>query len=65
MRDLVTTRVEDVLACPLGFVAQAIKDAVDRGDDAYVRSVVDYLEAEFEKGGQAARRRRTCGWSAG
>nr|CAB3470355.1 unnamed protein product [Digitaria exilis] len=34
----------DVLARPLGFLAQAIKDAVDRVDDAYVRSVVDYLE---------------------
>ena len=55
MRDLVTTRVEDVLACPLGFVAQAIKDAVDRVGDAYVRSVLNYLEAESEKGGQAAR----------
>jgi len=55
VRDLVTTRVEDVLARPLGFVAQAIKDAVDRVDDAYVRSVVDYLEVESEKGGQAAR----------
>jgi shikimate O-hydroxycinnamoyltransferase len=55
VRDLVTTRVEDVLARPLGFVAQAIKDAVDRVDDAYVRSVVDYLEVESEKGSQAAR----------
>ncbi|XP_062191705.1 putrescine hydroxycinnamoyltransferase 1-like [Phragmites australis] len=55
VRDLVTTRVEDVLARPLGFVAQTIKDAVDRVDDAYVRSVVDYLEVESEKGSQAAR----------
>lgn len=55
VRDLVTTRVEDVLERPLGFVAQAIKDAVDRVNDAYVRSVVDYLEVESEKGSQAAR----------
>ncbi|TVU05695.1 hypothetical protein EJB05_48872 [Eragrostis curvula] len=55
VRDLVTTRVEDVLARTLGFTAQAIKDAVDRVDDAYVRSVVDYLEVESEKGSQAAR----------
>ena len=55
VRDLVVARVEDVLDRPLGFVAQAIKDAVDRVDDAYVRSVVDYLEVESEKGSQAAR----------
>ncbi|CAL5001870.1 unnamed protein product [Urochloa decumbens] len=55
VRDLVTARVEDVLARPLGFAAQAIKDAVDRVDDAYVRSVVDFLEVESEKGSQAAR----------
>jgi len=55
VRDLVVARVEDVLARPLGFVAQAIRDAVDRVDDAYVRSVVNYLEVESEKGSQAAR----------
>ncbi|TVU05739.1 hypothetical protein EJB05_48920 [Eragrostis curvula] len=44
MRDLVAARVADVLARPLGFTAQAIRDAVDRVDDAYVRSAVDYLE---------------------
>ncbi|RCV31280.1 hypothetical protein SETIT_6G164300v2 [Setaria italica] len=55
VRDLVTARVEDVLARPLGFVARAIGDAVGRVDDAYARSVVDYLEVESEKGGQAAR----------
>ncbi|CAO2202104.1 unnamed protein product [Urochloa humidicola] len=58
VRDLVTTRVEDVVAaCPLALrlAAWAIKDAVDRIDDAYVRSVIDFLEVESEKGSQAAR----------
>jgi shikimate O-hydroxycinnamoyltransferase len=55
VRDLVTVKVGDVLAQPLGFVAETIRKAVDHVDDAYVRSVVDYLEAESEKGSQAAR----------
>nr|CAB3483096.1 unnamed protein product [Digitaria exilis] len=48
VRNQVTVRVEDVLERPLGFVAEAIKDGVDRLDDGYVRSVVDYLyDADF------------------
>ncbi|KAJ1253495.1 hypothetical protein BS78_02G186200 [Paspalum vaginatum] len=55
VRDLVTVRVGDVLSRPLGFVADRIKRAVSRVDDAFVRSVIDYLELESEKGSQAAR----------
>ncbi|CAD6224952.1 unnamed protein product [Miscanthus lutarioriparius] len=55
VRDLVTVKVGDVLSQPLGFVADRIKRAVSRVDDAFVRSVVDYLELESEKGNQAAR----------
>lgn len=55
VRDLVTVRVSDVLSQPLGFVAERIKRAVARVDDAFVRSVIDYLELESEKGSQAAR----------
>uniref|UniRef100_A0ACD5ZUK4 Uncharacterized protein n=1 Tax=Avena sativa TaxID=4498 RepID=A0ACD5ZUK4_AVESA len=55
VRDLVTVKVGDVLAQPLGFVAETIRKAVDHVDDAYVRSVIDYLELESEKGSQAAR----------
>lgn len=55
VRDLVTVRVGDVLSQPLGFVAERIKRAVARVDDAFVRSVIDYLELESEKGSQAAR----------
>ncbi|KAL6655559.1 hypothetical protein ACP70R_006385 [Stipagrostis hirtigluma subsp. patula] len=55
VRDLVTVKVGDVLSQPLGFVADRIKRAVSRVDDAYVRSVIDYLEVESEKGSQAAR----------
>ena len=46
MRDLVTVRVGDVLSKPLGFVAERIKRAVARVDDAFVCSVIDYLELE-------------------
>ncbi|XP_062194155.1 putrescine hydroxycinnamoyltransferase 1-like [Phragmites australis] len=55
VRDLVTVKVGDVLSQPLGFVAERIKRAVSRVDDAFVRSVVDYLELESEEGSQAAR----------
>jgi shikimate O-hydroxycinnamoyltransferase len=55
VRDLVTVKVGDVLSRPLGFVADRIKRAVSRVDDAFVRSVIDYLELESEKGSQAAR----------
>nr|BCY27076.1 hydroxycinnamoyl-CoA:quinate hydroxycinnamoyltransferase [Bambusa multiplex]BCY27077.1 hydroxycinnamoyl-CoA:quinate hydroxycinnamoyltransferase [Bambusa multiplex] len=55
VRELVTVKVGDVLAQPLGFVAETIKKAVDHVDDAFVRSVIDYLEVESEKGSQAAR----------
>ncbi|KAK3130118.1 hypothetical protein QOZ80_6BG0489160 [Eleusine coracana subsp. coracana] len=56
VRDLVTVKVGDVLSPrPLGFVADRIKRAVSRVDDAFVRSVIDYLELESEKGSQAAR----------
>jgi shikimate O-hydroxycinnamoyltransferase len=55
VRDLVTVKVGDVLAQPLGFVADTIRDAVDHVEDAYVRSVIDYLELESEKGSNAAR----------
>ncbi|CAN6195979.1 unnamed protein product [Urochloa humidicola] len=55
VRDLVTVKVGDVLSQPLGFVAERIKRAVSRVDDAFVRSVIDYLGMEAEKGSQAAR----------
>nr|CAB3481084.1 unnamed protein product [Digitaria exilis] len=47
VRDLVTARVRDVLDSPLGSVAEKVKKAVDRVDDAFARSVVDYLELEL------------------
>ncbi|KAL5205648.1 hypothetical protein ABZP36_033857 [Zizania latifolia] len=56
VRDLVTVSVREVLSRPLGFVAERIKRAVVRVDDAFVRSVIDFLEVESEKGSQAARR---------
>ncbi|VAI93659.1 unnamed protein product [Triticum turgidum subsp. durum] len=55
VRDLVTVKVGDVLSQPLGYVADMIRKAVDHVDDAYTRSVIDYLEVESEKGSQAAR----------
>jgi shikimate O-hydroxycinnamoyltransferase len=55
VRDLVTVPVRDILSQPLGFVAERIKHAVARVDDAFVRSVIDFLELESEKGNQAAR----------
>uniref|UniRef100_M8BAH8 Anthranilate N-benzoyltransferase protein 2 n=1 Tax=Aegilops tauschii TaxID=37682 RepID=M8BAH8_AEGTA len=55
VRDLVTVKVGDVLSQPLGYVADTIRKAVDHVDDAYTRSVIDYLEVESEKGSQAAR----------
>ncbi|KAG8056793.1 hypothetical protein GUJ93_ZPchr0002g23719 [Zizania palustris] len=55
VRDLVTVPVRDVLSQPLGFVAERIKRAVARVNDAFVRSVIDFLEVESEKGNQAAR----------
>ncbi|KAI4969309.1 hypothetical protein ZWY2020_000223 [Hordeum vulgare] len=55
VRDLVTVKVGDVLAQPLGYVADTIRKAVEHVDDAYTRSVMDYLEVESEKGSQAAR----------
>ncbi|RCV31279.1 hypothetical protein SETIT_6G164200v2 [Setaria italica] len=51
VRDLVTARVSDVLDSSLGSVAETIKKAVDGVGDAFVRSVVDYLELELGKGG--------------
>ncbi|CAL5001871.1 unnamed protein product [Urochloa decumbens] len=47
VRDLVTARVSDVLETSLRSVAETIKKAVDGVDDAYARSVVDYLEREL------------------
>ncbi|XP_037458109.1 putrescine hydroxycinnamoyltransferase 1-like [Triticum dicoccoides] len=55
VRDLVSVKVGDVLSQPLGYVADMIRKAVDHVDDAYTRSVIDYLEVESEKGSQAAR----------
>uniref|UniRef100_J3MXJ9 Uncharacterized protein n=1 Tax=Oryza brachyantha TaxID=4533 RepID=J3MXJ9_ORYBR len=55
VRDLVTVTVRDILSQPLGFAAEQIKRAVARVDDAFVRSVIDFLEVESEKGSQAAR----------
>ncbi|CAM0958436.1 unnamed protein product [Alopecurus aequalis] len=50
LRDLVTVKVGDVLARPLGFLANTIRKGLEHIDDAYVRSVVDYLEMESGKG---------------
>uniref|UniRef100_A0A453DUN8 Uncharacterized protein n=4 Tax=Aegilops tauschii subsp. strangulata TaxID=200361 RepID=A0A453DUN8_AEGTS len=46
VRDLVMVRVGDVMSQPLVFVAERIKRAVARVDDAFVCSVIDYLELE-------------------
>jgi shikimate O-hydroxycinnamoyltransferase len=51
LRDLVTVKVADVLAQPLGYVADTIREALEDVDDAYVRSVIDYLGIESDKGG--------------
>jgi shikimate O-hydroxycinnamoyltransferase len=50
LRDLVAIKVADVLAQPLGHVADAIRNALEGVDDAFVRSVIDYLGIESEKG---------------
>jgi shikimate O-hydroxycinnamoyltransferase len=50
MRGLVAIKVADVLAQPLGYVADAIREALEGVDDAYVRSVIDCLGLESEKG---------------
>jgi shikimate O-hydroxycinnamoyltransferase len=50
MRDLVAIKVADVLAQPLGYVADAIREALEGVHDAYVRSVIDDLGLESEKG---------------
>jgi len=47
VRGLVTAPVGDVLDGSLGSVAAAIRRAVDGVDDAYARSLVDYLELEL------------------
>ncbi|CAO2188375.1 unnamed protein product [Urochloa humidicola] len=44
VRNLITARASDVLETSLGSVSEMIKKVVDSVDDAYVRSVVDYLE---------------------
>jgi shikimate O-hydroxycinnamoyltransferase len=49
LRDLVTVKVGDVLAQPLGFLADTIRKRMEVVDDAYVRSVIDYLELESDK----------------
>jgi shikimate O-hydroxycinnamoyltransferase len=49
LRDLVTVKVGDVLAQPLGFLAEMIRKRMEIIDDAYVRSVIDYLELESDK----------------
>ncbi|RLN03168.1 hydroxycinnamoyl-coenzyme A shikimate/quinate hydroxycinnamoyltransferase-like protein 1a [Panicum miliaceum] len=49
VRDLVTARAGDLLGSPLGSVAETIKKAVDGVGDAFVRSVLDYLELELAK----------------
>ncbi|KAL6661341.1 hypothetical protein ACP70R_000725 [Stipagrostis hirtigluma subsp. patula] len=65
VRDLVVARAGDVLDSSLGLVAETIKKAVDGVDDAFARSVVDYLELELDKGvdsgGEAARERLVPG----
>ncbi|XP_047043194.1 putrescine hydroxycinnamoyltransferase 1-like [Lolium rigidum] len=50
LRDLVTIKVADILSQPLGFVADAIRKRVEDINDAYVRSVIDFVELELEKG---------------
>ncbi|XP_047093346.1 putrescine hydroxycinnamoyltransferase 1-like [Lolium rigidum] len=54
LRDLVTVKVGDVLAQPLGFLADSIRKGLEDIDDAYVRSVIDYLELESGDGGLQA-----------
>ncbi|CAO2202015.1 unnamed protein product [Urochloa humidicola] len=49
VRDLVVARVSDVLGNSLGSVAETIRKGVDGVGDAFVRSVVDYLELELGK----------------
>ncbi|CAL5005997.1 unnamed protein product [Urochloa decumbens] len=49
VRDLVAARVGDLLGSSLGSVAETIRKAVDGVGDAFVRSVVDYLELELGK----------------
>jgi shikimate O-hydroxycinnamoyltransferase len=60
VRDLVTAPVSTVLDSSLGSVAETIKKAVDRVDDAFARSVLDYLELQQQNnagggGGQQAQ----------
>ncbi|CAM0909505.1 unnamed protein product [Alopecurus aequalis] len=55
VREDITVKVGDVVAQPLGFVADVITKAVEQVDDAYVRSRIDFFELEFRKGRQAAR----------
>ncbi|XP_051183527.1 putrescine hydroxycinnamoyltransferase 1 [Lolium perenne] len=51
LRDLVTVKVADVLAQPYpGYVADAVRKSLDGVNDAHVRSVIDYLGMESEKG---------------
>ncbi|KAM0867648.1 hypothetical protein ACQ4PT_041841 [Festuca glaucescens] len=50
VRELVTIKVADVLAQPLGYVADTVRKAVEGVDDAWVRSVIDYLGLESDKG---------------
>uniref|UniRef100_A0A804NRB3 Uncharacterized protein n=1 Tax=Zea mays TaxID=4577 RepID=A0A804NRB3_MAIZE len=52
VRDHVTAPVSTVLGAPLGSVAETIKKAVDRVDDAFARSVLDYLELQNAGGKQ-------------
>lgn len=49
VRDMVVMKVGDVLAGPPGNVADAIRKEVEQVDDAYARSVIDYLEMEYDK----------------
>ncbi|CAD6265346.1 unnamed protein product [Miscanthus lutarioriparius] len=51
VRDLVTAPVSTVLDSSLGSVAETIKKAVDRVDDAFARSVLDYLELQQNAAG--------------
>ncbi|XP_047078121.1 putrescine hydroxycinnamoyltransferase 1-like [Lolium rigidum] len=50
LRDLVTVKVADVLSKPLGYMTDAIKKSLEDVDDAYVRSMIDYLGLESDKG---------------
>jgi shikimate O-hydroxycinnamoyltransferase len=50
LRNLVTVKVDDVLNKPLGHVADKIKNGLEDIGDPYVRSVIDYLGLESEKG---------------